>query len=281
VFIEQAVPLDVVTVRIIKKKKKYAEARVVELLQPSPYRISPPCVYSGFCGGCKWQFLNYERQLIYKRRHVMDALEHIANIPGVPVHATIPSAKQFGYRNKMEFSCADRRWLLPEEMGKAGIDSDFAIGLHVPGTFYKVIDIRACLLQPERGNHILNAVRDFIRKSSAPVYGLRSHTGFWRFLMLRHSVSEDQWMVNIITAKEDRSQVKPLADILMDTYPEIVSVVNNITARKAGIAVGEYEIALAGSAFIRDKIGPFQFEISSNSFFQTNTLGCRTIIPDC
>ncbi|MFC1814425.1 23S rRNA (uracil(1939)-C(5))-methyltransferase RlmD [Thermodesulfobacteriota bacterium] len=277
VFVEQAIPLDVVTVRIIKKKKKYAEARIVELVKPSPYRIKPPCIYSGFCGGCKWQFLLYQRQLIYKRRHVIDALEHIGKIQDVPVQAAIPSARRFGYRNKMEFSCADRRWLLPDELGKAGDDPGFALGLHVPGTFYKVIDTKACLLQPELGNQILNDVREFIKKSDAPVYGLRSHIGFWRFLMLRHSVSNDQWMVNIITATEERSKVKPLADHLMKTYSQIVSVVNNITARKAGVAVGEYEISLAGLALIRDKIGPFQFEISANSFFQTNTRGAERL----
>jgi len=277
VFVDQAVPLDAATVRIVKKKRNYAEARIVSLLQPSPYRIAAPCVYSGYCGGCKWQFLSYDRQLLYKRQHVVDCIERIAKIDGVRVHPAAASPRQFEYRNKMEFSCADKRWLLPDELGRPDIDDGFAIGLHVPGTFHKVIDTAACLLQPALGNRILNEIRSYIKASAAPVYGLRSHEGYWRFVMLRHSVSENRWMVNIITAAEDRSQVQPLAECLTARFPEVVSVVNNITTRKAGVAVGEYEIKLAGPAAIRDKIGSFQFEISANSFFQTNTRGAEKL----
>jgi 23S rRNA (uracil1939-C5)-methyltransferase len=277
VFVDKAIPLDTVTARIIKRKKRYALAVVDALIEPSPFRIQPPCKYSGLCGGCKWQFLIYEKQLDYKRQHVIESIEHIGLIQNVQVHPTIPSPLTFGYRNKMEFSCADRRWLLPEEMGKDDIDRGFALGLHVPGTFYKVLDTEACLLQPDLGNYILNDVRNFMKDSDQPVYGLRSHTGFWRFLMLRHSVAFDQWMVNIITASEDRKTLEPLADLLMDKYPKIVAIVNNVTSRKAGIAVGEVERPLAGLSCIREKIGSYEFEISANSFFQTNTLAVKRL----
>ncbi len=277
VFVDQAIPGDLVSLRITKKKKNYAEARVDVLVEPSPFRIKPPCPYSGFCGGCKWQFLKYDMQILYKQQHVLDSIEHIGLIKDVPVHPTIPSGTIFGYRNKMEFSCSDRRWLLPEEMGEDGIDKGFALGLHVPGTFNKVLDTRTCLLQPELGNLILDDVRTFMKNSDAPVYGLRSHTGFWRFLMLRHSAAYDQWMVNIITAEENREIVQPLADSLMKKYLKIVSVVNNVTSRKAGVAVGEYEIPLAGALRLKDKIGRFEFEISANSFFQTNTAGAKLL----
>ncbi len=277
VFVDQAVPFDVVNARIIKKKKNFAEARVVTLLESSPFRIDPPCKYSGFCGGCKWQFLKYDKQLVYKRQHIVDSLERIALIKGVPVHPVIPSKLIFGYRNKMEFSCSDRRWLLPKEMEREDINRDFALGLHVPGTFHKVLDIQECLLLPELGNHILYDGRNLMINSNVPAYGLRNHIGFWRFLMLRHSVSQDKWMVNIITASEDRDKVKPIADFLIKKYSEIVSVINNITSRKAGVAVGEYEIILAGAPSIKDKIGQFEFEISANSFFQTNTLGAERL----
>ncbi len=277
VFVEQAVPGDRVLARIVKRKKQYAEARVETIIEPSPFRMTAPCVYSGFCGGCKWQFLVYGKQLEYKRQHVTESIERIGMIRDVAVHPTIPSDKMFEYRNKMEFSCSDRRWLLPDEMDTPDADRDFAIGLHVPGTFYKVIDTEACLLQSKLGNRILADVRKFIRASGVPVYGLRSHAGFWRFVMLRHSEAFDQWMVNIITAGEDRKIVQPLADGLINTHPQIISVVNNITSRKAGIAVGEYEILLSGAGVIRDRIGKFEFEISANSFFQTNTLGARQL----
>jgi 23S rRNA (uracil1939-C5)-methyltransferase len=175
----------------------------------------------------------------------------------------------------MEFSCAERRWLLPQEMGCDDVDTGMALGLHVPGTFYKVLDIEACLLQPDLGNHILSDVRQYIKKSPRPVYGLRSHEGFWRFLVLRHSVAMDQWMVNIVTASKDMEQVRPLADQLMLTYKNIASVVNNITASKAGVAFGEKEIRLSGDAILTERIGEYEFEISANSFFQTNTLGAQ------
>jgi len=277
VFVEKAIPMDHVIARIVKKKRQHAEARVDTLIKPSPFRVAPQCMYSGFCGGCKWQFLNYDKQLEYKQQHVVESIERIGQIHGVPVHPTIPSPEIFEYRNKMEFSCSDRRWLLPDEMDKSDIDKSFALGLHVPGTFYKVIDTRVCFLQPELGNRILDDVRKFIRASGVPVYGLRSHIGFWRFLMLRHSKAYNHWMVNIITAKEDQKTVQPLADQLVKTYPQIVSVVNNITSRKAGVAMGEYEILLSGQPCIRDKIGDFEFEISANSFFQTNTRGAQRL----
>jgi 23S rRNA (uracil1939-C5)-methyltransferase len=129
------------------------------------------------------------------------------------------------------------------------------------------------LLQPDLGNKLMAEVRTFVRSSDKPVYGLRSHIGFWRFLVVRHSVAHDQWMVNIVTAEDSRRTVKPLADRLMNRYPKVVSVINNITSRKAGVAVGEFEHTLAGSDIITDKIAGFEFEISSNSFFQTNSRG--------
>ncbi len=277
VFVDQTTAGDRVKARIVKKKKNFADARVIELTHPSPDRISPPCQYSGFCGGCKWQFIEYQKQLEYKTRHVAESIIHIGSIKGANVHAAIPSEKIFGYRNKMEFSCSDRKWLLPHEMNQEGIDTGFALGLHVPGTFYKVLDTEKCLLHPETGNRILQDVRAYMKSSQAPVYGLRSHEGFWRFLMLRHSVAHNKWMVNIITAYEDLSVVQPLADLLMETYPDIISVVNNITARKAGVAIGEYEVLLKGESVLKDRLGPYEFEISANSFFQTNTRGAETL----
>lgn len=277
VFVNQAITHDRVLARIVKKKKKYAEARVIELLEPSPFRVDPPCPYSGICGGCKWQFLDYQKQLMFKQQHVQEALTHIGLVDDVVVHPTIPSERTFGYRNKMEFSCAERRWLIPQELGDDTVEAGMALGLHVPGTFYKVLDIEACLLQPDLGNQILGDVRNYIKQSDLPVYGLRSHEGFWRFLVLRHSVSRDQWMVNLVTASENHAEVKPLADLLVDKYPQIVSVMNNITASKAGVAIGEYEIPLSGDQHLVDKIGAYEFELSANSFFQTNTTGARLL----
>lgn len=277
VFIDKAVTGDVVRVRISKKKKKFAEARILELVKPSPLRREAKCKFSGYCGGCKWQFLDYEKQLDYKTSHVAESIEHIGLMKDVTVLPAIPSPNSFGYRNKMDFSCSDRRWLMPEELGDETVDKGFGIGLHAPGTFYKVLDIDKCWLFPDTGSDILEEVRRYIKDSGVPVYGLHSHEGFWRFLMLRHSYSKNQWMVNIITSTEDRETLMPLADLLMDKFPEVVSVVNNITARKAGVSVGEYEILLKGDSHIVDRLGDYQFRISANSFFQTNTPGAEKL----
>ena len=277
VFVDQAVPGDQVTIRITRKKKNYAEARVMELLNASPDRIQPPCVYSGFCGGCKWQFLQYAVQLKYKCQHVQESLAHIGQISDAQVHPTLPSAQTFGYRNKMEFTCTDRRWLTPAEMQRPEVDQGFGIGLHVPGTFFKVFDTKRCLLQPDLGNHLLDELRGFIKASGLPAYGLRSHEGFWRFLMLRHSVAFDRWMVNIVTAADNRQVLRTLAGLLMEKYPEVTAVIHNATTRKAGITTGESEMTLAGDSTLIDRIGSFEFEISANSFFQTNTAGAAKL----
>jgi len=277
VFVEGGLPGDRVKARIQRKKRRYAEARALEVVDASPHRRAAPCRYSDFCGGCTWQSLAYETQLHYKRRHVAEALAHIGGLGSVTVYPTMPSERVFAYRNKMEFTCSDRRWLLPAELGREGVGGDFGLGLHVPGTFYKVLDIESCLLQPALGDAILDDVRAYIRTSGMPVYGLRSHTGFWRFVMLRHAVAGDRWMVNIVTRASMPRAVQPLADALLQRYPQIVSVVNNVTASKAGVAVGESEALLGGAPVIVETVGGLDFEISANSFFQTNTRGAEKL----
>ena len=271
VFVRGTVPGDRVLARVYKKKKDYAEAGLVELLASSPDRIETPCPFAGYCGGCQWQHVTYQKQLVFKQEHVTEPLERIAGLKDVLVQPLLPSENIFGYRNKMEFSFSDRRWYLPHELPFREKGEDFALGLHVPGTYHKVIDMEACLLQRQTGNHILREVGQYVKQSDVPVYGLRSHKGFWRYLTLRHSAAFDQWMVNLVTSEEDASAVESLADRLCRKFPDIKTVVNNINGRKASIAVGEKEKVLKGDGFISDKIGPFTFRISANSFFQTNT----------
>lgn len=278
IFVRGALPGDRVNALITKKKKGYAEARMLDLLSPSKDRIEAPCPYFGYCGGCQWQHVGYNRQLAYKEKLVIDAMGHIGNLGDTEVKDTIPSENRFEYRNKMEFSFSDRRWLLPDELGsESPADISFALGLHVPGTFHKVIDIDSCLLQQERGNLILREVKKYAMESSAPPYGLKSHIGFWRFLTLRRSFHSRTWMVNIITSEEKREVVEPLAERLCTRFDDIETVVNNITNRKASIAVGEREIVLKGEGIIHDHIGPYGFQISANSFFQTNSPGAEVL----
>ena len=271
IFVRGAVPGDRVMARIYKKKKDYAEAGLVELLDASCDRIEAACPYAGYCGGCQWQHVAYEKQLTFKSEHIKEPLERIAGLKDVLVRPLLPSDNIFGYRNKMEFSFSDRRWYLPNELPFKEKGEDFALGLHVPGTYHKVIDMTACLLQPKTGNEILREVGQYVKNSGIPVYGLKSHKGFWRYLTIRHSEAFDQWMVNLVTSEENVSAVQPLADRLCQKFEGIKTVVNNINGRKASIAVGEHEKILRGDGVINDKIGPFTFRISANSFFQTNT----------
>ncbi len=277
VFVKGGVPGDRVAATVIKKKKDFAEAVLEEVLTPSQDRTEAPCPYFGYCGGCQWQHVRYERQLAFKRAHVEESLRHIGGLDHVLVHDTIPSENRFGYRNKMEFSFSDRRWLLPEEMGKAGVEDDFALGLHVPGNFSKVIDMDMCLLQREAGNGILREVKRLARESGLGVYGLKSHKGFWRFVTIRYSTAFDQWMVNLVTSGEQPEILLRLARTLMDSNGQVISVMNNITGKKAAVAVGEREVVLAGQEHIFDRIGPYRFQISANSFFQTNSLGAQKL----
>jgi 23S rRNA (uracil1939-C5)-methyltransferase len=259
-----------------KKKRNYAEAVVQELLTPSPMRVNPPCPYSGFCGGCKWQFIDYPFQIELKRRHVAESLEHIALISGIPFIRPCRRTV-FGYRNKMEFSCSDRRWLMPHEMG-TDADISFALGLHVPGTFHKVLDTRACLLQPEAGNRILGCRAPYMRASTGRSTGCvpTKASGGFSCCGIRRPMTAG-WSISSPPAKI-RDAVMPLADLIQDhRFPEVVSVVNNITARRSGVAIGEREIHLAGEPVLTDRIGPFEFDISANSFFQTNTRGAQKL----
>jgi 23S rRNA (uracil1939-C5)-methyltransferase len=277
VFIDQVLPGDKVLAKVVKKKKNFAEAKLIEFIERSPKRKQARCKYASYCGGCKWQELPYELQLEYKKNHVKESLEHIAKLHDIKINDVKAAEDIFNYRNKMEFSCSDKRWLMPEELNNLEIKKDFGLGLHVPGTFDRVIDLERCEIQPELGNQIMEDVRQFIKNSGLPAYGLRSHEGFWRFLMLRHSLYFDKWMVNIVTSEENDELVNKLAVKLSDKYPQIDSIVNNVTSKKAMISTGDIEKVLFGKPYIEEKLGKFTFRISANSFFQTNTKGAETL----
>jgi 23S rRNA (uracil1939-C5)-methyltransferase len=277
IFVKGGIPGDTVTARVFRKRKGYAEAEIDELVDPSPDRIEAPCPYSGYCGGCQWQHVVYERQLEYKMEHIRESMAHIGSLTDVPIRDVAPSEKSFAYRNKMEFSFSDHRWFLPNELHRREPDGGFALGLHVPGTYHKVIDIDTCLLQAKMGNQILREVKRHVKASRIPVYGLKTHEGFWRFLTIRYSNAFDEWMVNLVTSEERPDIIEPIADNLSRQMRRIKTVVNNINKKKASIAVGEHEVVLTGDGWIHDTIGPFTFQISSNSFFQTNSLAAEKL----
>lgn len=159
---------------------------------------------------------------------------------------------------------------MPHADREGSENSRVALGLHVPGTFDRIIDIEGCLLQEEKGNEILREVKAFVKQSGMPVYGLKSHQGFWRYLVLRHSRSFNEWMVNMVTSEERLGFVQGLASLLRDRFHEIVSIVNTINTRRGGTAVGEWESTLMGDGFLREMIGPYTFQASTHSFLQTN-----------
>lgn len=272
-FVENAVPGDRMKVRLRKVKKTHAFAYPVELMQPSKLRIEAPCSHFGFCGGCKWQNLEYQTQLEFKRQHVMESLEHIGDIRADCVEDVIPSPLIFGYRNKMEFSFSENRWLPPDELKNPDIaKQQFSLGFHVPRFFDRIIDIEKCWLQDDQLNRILIFSKAFFKDAGIPVYHNRTHEGILRYLVLRKSFAFDQIMVNIVTFSPIQEQLRGFAEKLTAEIPAVTSVINNVNSRFAQIAAGEEEFLIYGNPVIREKLGDYVFEISSNSFFQTNSL---------
>ena len=200
IFVENALPGDHMKIRLRKVKKKYAYGYPLEIIKPSHLRQEAPCTHFGFCGGCKWQNLDYQKQLDFKKQHVLESLEHIGDIQSISVNDVIPSPLIFGYRNKMEFSFSDNRWLPPDELKNPEIKKDqLSIGLHVPRFFDRIIDIDKCWLQGDKMNTILQFSKEYFRKKTIPVYHNKNHEGILRFLVLRKSFAFNQIMVNVVT----------------------------------------------------------------------------------
>lgn len=271
IFVKNTVPGDHVKARVVKRKTSFAEAVLLEIVQPSHLRQNAPCPYFNWCGGCTWQNLSYKKQLEYKQQIVRESLEHLGGLGELSVQPVMGSDIYFGYRNKMEFSFSDRRWLLPQELNAEGLSRNFALGLHIPGTFDKILHIDRCFLQSEIANQILSFVSKYAQEHNLLPYGIRSHEGFLRFLVIRQSEFTGKLMVNMVTNYENTEQLQPLANEIVARFKEVAGVVNNINTRPAQIAVGEWEVCLAGVNFIQEKLGDFIFNISANSFFQTNT----------
>lgn len=269
VFVKQALPGQTVKAFVYKKRKGFAEARIVEILTESPAAVAPVCKHFPVCGGCKHQHLSYEKQVEQKRAQVEDAFRRLGGFEDVPIDKVVPADPIFEYRNKMEFTISNRRWVDREEPEDA--KKDFALGLHIPGRFDKILDIHQCHIQPAIGNKILSIVRDTAIEHNLKPYDVRTHNGFLRHLMLRFGSRTNDIMVNIVTSYENTELLNPIVDNLLQEVPGITCIINNINTRKADVAFGEYEVLLHGLPVIQEKIGDLTFEISANSFFQTNT----------
>ncbi|MGY8782061.1 MAG: 23S rRNA (uracil(1939)-C(5))-methyltransferase RlmD [Fidelibacterota bacterium] len=268
VFVKGAIPGQKVLAKIYKKKNGFAEARVLDILTESPHAVEVKCNHYYICS--KVQNLSYEEQLKEKANQVEDAFRRLGSFTDFKLNSTVAADPIFNYRNKMEFTFSPYRWVLDSE--PEGVDRSFALGLHIPGRYDKILDIKNCHIQPEIGNKILKVAREVcLSNLDLKPYDPKSHVGFLRYLMIRYGVNTNQLMINIVTSYNDINKLSPLTDTLLKEFPEITSMVNNVNTRKADVAYGEYETLIFGNPYIEEKMGDLTFEISANSFFQTNT----------
>lgn len=273
VFVNGSYPGDKVEARVTKIKKSYAEAVTTRVIAPSAERVAARCKYFGTCGGCKQQDLDYSSQLKYKQEQVRDIFERIGGFSNFSFLDILPSENIYFYRNKMEYSFSCYRWLTQQEIASGeAIDREFALGLHIPGMFDKVLDIDECFLQSPESNQILNFTRDFFKSRGITIFSTKTHEGYLRNLVIKRSHHTDDLMVNLVTATENDELMKAYTAGLLEAVPQVTTVINNINQKKAQIATGDYEIVYYGSGYIHDSIGKYKYRISANSFFQTNTL---------
>ena len=271
VFVPMAVPGDVVDVQIRSKRRRFMEGFIVDYRKKSPLRAEPFCEHYGVCGGCKWQHLPYAEQLRYKQRQVNDQLARIGKIELPPLSPILGSAKTTFYRNKLEYTFSNKRWLTAEEVssGQEIADND-ALGFHIPGMFDKVLDIRKCWLQEEPSNRIRLAVRDYCEKNGYAFYDTRAHTGLMRNLIVRTSTTGEV-MVIVAFAANDPQKVGALMEHLAAEFPEITSLMYVIN-EKLNDTIGDQEILLfRGRDHIFEEMEGLRFKIGPKSFYQTNS----------
>ena len=259
IFVEGAVPGDVVRAVITKSRPSWAEARTVEVLNPSTARIAPACRHFGICGGCSWQTLAYENQLQYKQNQVVECLEHIGGQSGFEIDAPMGADPLWRYRNKVEFSFAEN-------------EDGLALGFHLPGQWRSVMNVEDCLLHSKVTNEIRNRVREFARDSGDGVYDQNSGKGLWRHLIIREGKNTGEVMVNIVTGQGDFPDAHHFASELVADYPQIKSLVWSVNATRASVAGGFPYTVLAGRDHIFEELCGLRLEVSPASFLQTNTL---------
>jgi 23S rRNA (uracil1939-C5)-methyltransferase len=267
-------PGDRISARIYKVRQRYLEATALEVLEPSVDRVKPVCSVFGTCGGCKWMHVSYEAQLRYKRKKVEDSLVHIGGFENPDVLPVLAAPEQFHYRNKVEFSCSNMRYLLADEMNSDALlkPKHFALGFHAPGNYEKVLDLDTCYLAKPCMNEVLNILREFALGRGLAPYAAKSHDGYLRNLMMRYSERHDQLMVNIVTSWYERAIMDELKAKLEAAMPgQMMTIINNVTTRNNTVATGEQEYIVSGPGYVTERLGKLDFRISANSFFQTNT----------
>lgn len=267
---------DRVEADVFKIKKNYLEAKLRRVLEPSPNRVAPRCAHFGVCGGCKWQHVAYAEQLRMKRKMVADALVHIGGFANIEVAETIGCEDPFHYRNKVEFSFGDQRYLLDEERDipaeQLAKPKDYALGFHAANLFSKVIDLDRCHIATEEMNTVLTLAKEFFRARGTSICSNKTHEGFLRNLVVRHAAFTGELMVYLITSSHDAALMADfLATLRGALGARLTTFVNGTTERKNQVAFAETLHAVHGSGVITERLGARSFTISPNSFFQTNS----------
>jgi 23S rRNA (uracil1939-C5)-methyltransferase len=265
VFLKGGLPGETVLAEITNQKPRHNQGIVREIVKPSDMRVDARCSHFDYCGGCTWQDLIYNSQLVFKKKQVADCIERIGKLDSVDVADVVGSVELFHYRNKMEFS-----FHVSEEKG-------FTLGLHRQGHFDDIFDVETCYLQSSLSNKLVAWVRDFVREEGLPVYDVYRHTGYMRFLMIRLGKRTGHTMVNLVTNVGDFPCRKKFLDGLRGAFPEITTVVHNQNGQKSNIATGEIEKVLFGAGYIEEKLFGKRFRIRANSFFQTNSIQTETL----
>ncbi|MCG9793454.1 23S rRNA (uracil(1939)-C(5))-methyltransferase RlmD [Flavobacterium algicola] len=271
VFIPNVVPGDVVDVQTFKKRKAYYEGKAVKFHEFSEHRVEPVCEHFGVCGGCKWQNMNYNQQLFYKQNEVLNHLQRIGKVELPEFEPILGSEKKFFYRNKMEFSFSNSRWLTEAEIGSTeDLGNRNALGFHIPKMWDKILDINKCHLQEDPSNAIRNEIRDFANANDLTFFNPREHSGLLRTVMLR-TASTGEIMLLIQFFEDDKAKRELILDHLDITFPEITSllyVINN----KANDTLYDTNVQLyKGRDYILEEMEGLKFSINAKSFYQTNS----------
>lgn len=274
VFCKDALPGDEVIAQVRKVKKNYAEAVVKSIAKESQYRVKPRCKHFGVCGGCKIQNYDYDKQVEFKTDVVRNAFEKIGGFKDLTIPAALKSNNEYYYRNKMEFSFSDEKWLTNLDENKE--KENFAVGFHLPRFHTKILDIEECFLQSEVTSNILNHARKFFKERNASIYTTKTHSGYLRFLIVRECKRTSDLMVNLITYDYNEELMNEYEAEIKKYFPMVTTLLNSFTQKKAQIAFAEDVKVLYGKGYITEKLlsgsKDYVFKISPNSFFQTNTL---------
>lgn len=270
-FVPHTIPGDIVDVQVSRKRKSFLEGFVTRIHRESPLRIKPACQHFGICGGCKWQNLPYEKQLEFKQQEIIENLQRIGKVKLQNVYPILASEEQFNYRNKLEFTFSEKRFLTREEIGStADIEHTPALGFHVPGLFDKVVDIEECKLQGTPSNEIRNAIKQYALKHHLSFYNIRGQEGFLRTLIIR-TASTGEVMVILAFGHEDTAAREGLLEALKAQFPQITSLMYVINEKLNDSLTDQKIICYSGRDHIFEEMEGLRFKIGPKSFYQTNS----------